>query len=80
MTTVNPVPRESAVEELKDIYHNLTEKHGRIPNFYGVMAHHPAVLQQFPPFYSAIMSKGSIEPRYKELAYLETSIVNGCEY
>jgi AhpD family alkylhydroperoxidase len=26
------------------------------------------------------MRDGTVEPRYKELAYLKTSLLNGCEY
>jgi len=26
------------------------------------------------------MDEGTVEPRYKELAYLKTSLLNGCEY
>jgi len=26
------------------------------------------------------MGEGTIEPKYKELAYLKTSLLNGCEY
>jgi hypothetical protein len=44
------------------------------------MAHRPNVLQTFLPLYAAITGEGTVEQRYKELAYLKTSLVNGCEY
>lgn len=80
MAVVNPVSKEAAGAELKDIYDKLGQKFGRMPNFFGVMAHRPNVLKNFLPLYSAVINEGTIEPKYKELAYLKTAMVNGCEY
>jgi alkylhydroperoxidase family enzyme len=51
-----------------------------MPNIFGLMAHRPEVLAKFLPFYSAVMEGGTVEARYKELAYLKTALINGCEY
>ncbi len=51
-----------------------------MPNIFGVVARFPAALKTLIPFYDAIMSKGKIEARYKELAYLKTSSINDCRY
>jgi alkylhydroperoxidase family enzyme len=51
-----------------------------MPNIFGLMAHRPDVLAKFLPFYSAVMEGGTVEARYKELAYLKTALINGCEY
>ena len=48
-----------------------------MPNIFGLMAHRPDVLGKFLPFYSAVMEGGTVEPRYKELAYLKTALING---
>ncbi len=32
------------------------------------------------PLYGAVIDKGSVEAKYKELAYLKTALINGCEY
>jgi hypothetical protein len=32
------------------------------------------------PLYGAVMDEGTVEARYKEFAYLKTSLLNGCEY
>ena len=45
-----------------------------------VVAHRPAVLKNFLPLYGAVVNEGTVEPKYKELAYLKTSMLNGCEY
>ena len=80
MAAVNPIPTDSGTDVLKGIYENLTEKFGKVPNIFGVMAHRPSALQSFLPFYGAVMQEGTIEPKLKELAYLKTTQLNGCEY
>lgn len=80
MPTVQPVAEEQASPDLKPIYQNMKEKLGRMPNFFAMLAHNPEVLKNFLPFYQAITGEGALEARFKEFAYLKTSIVNGCEY
>ncbi len=80
MPVVSPLAEEKAPEDLKAIYEGMKKKFGRMPNLFGVMANKPEVLKHFLPFYSAITGPGAVEQRYKELAYLKTSITNGCEY
>ena len=80
MAVVDPIAKEKAAEEVQGVYDNLTQAFGRMPNIFAVMAHRPAVLQSFLPLYMAVMTKGTIERKYKELAYLKTDMLNGCEY
>ena len=80
MPVIHPLTKEKAAPELQEIYAKLTGANGFMPNFFGVMAHAPGVLQAFLPLYGSIMNKGTLETRYKELAYLKTALVNGCEY
>jgi alkylhydroperoxidase family enzyme len=78
--TVQPLTEDHASKDLKPIYEGMKSKFGRMPNFFGMMAHSPEVLKNFLPLYQAITGAGALEARYKELAYLKTSMVNGCEY
>ena len=80
MSVVKPLADEKAPAELKPIYQSMKEKFGRMPNFFGVMAHKPEVLKNFLPLYGAITGPGAVDQKYKEFAYLKTSITNGCEY
>jgi alkylhydroperoxidase/carboxymuconolactone decarboxylase family protein YurZ len=80
MPVVNPLPKEKAAPELQEAYEAMHKKFGKMPNFFGAMAHRPAVLQKFLPLYGEIVSQGTVDARYKELAYLKTAMVNGCEY
>lgn len=80
MNVVNPLPIDKAASQVHGIYEALSKTYGKMPNIFGLMAHRPDVLAKFLPLYSAVMEGGTLEPRYKELAYLKTSLVNGCEY
>jgi uncharacterized peroxidase-related enzyme len=80
MAAVNPISKEKAAQELKPIYDQLSEKFGRMPNFFAIMAHRPNALKHFLTFYASVMAAGTIEAKYKELAYLKASRLNGCEY
>ncbi|HEY4658397.1 MAG TPA: carboxymuconolactone decarboxylase family protein [Gemmatimonadaceae bacterium] len=80
MAVIDPIPREKAPAELGAVYDDLTKTFGLVPNIFAVMAHRPGALKAFLPLYAAVMSGGTVEPKYKELAYLKISLLNGCEY
>jgi alkylhydroperoxidase family enzyme len=80
MAPVDPLPKEKAAPDVHPVYDGMTQKFGKMPNFFGMMAHRPNVLKNFLPFYTAVLGEGTVEARYKELAYLKTSLINGCEY
>src|SRR4051812_39940464 len=58
----------------------LEQKSGKENRFYRTMANRPEVLQTFVPFYAAVVGKGSVERRIKELVYLTVSYANECAY
>ena len=80
MSVMTPLPKEKAAPEVHELYDAMTKKFGKMPNFFAMMAHRPNVLAKFVPLYGAILTEGSVAPRYKELAYLKTAMLNGCEY
>jgi alkylhydroperoxidase family enzyme len=80
MATITPVGEERAAAEVKPIFENLKKNVGKVPNFFAMLAHKPEVLKTFVPLYGAVTGPGAVEQKYKELVYLKTSTVNGCEY
>jgi hypothetical protein len=80
MAVVNPLPKEHAASDVHTVYDNLRQAYGRMPNVFAVMAHRPGVLNAFLPLYNAIITEGTVEPKYKDLAWMKTSQVNGCAY
>jgi alkylhydroperoxidase family enzyme len=75
-----PLTKEQAPAELHKIYDAMQTDIGKMPNVFGVVARFPAALKTLIQFYDAVMSKGKIEAKYKELAYLKTSSINACRY
>lgn len=53
MAVVNPLPKEQAAQETHGVYDALTGKFGRMPNIFALMAHHPAALTSFMPFFQS---------------------------
>ena len=75
-----PLSKEQAPDELHKIYDAIQADIGKMPNLFGVLARFPAALKTLIPFYDAVLSKGKIDAKYKELAYLKTSSINACRY
>ena len=80
MKIPTPLTKEEAPAELHRIYDKIQQEIGKMPNIFGVVARFPAALKTLVLFYDAVLSKGKIEAKYKELAYLKTSIINECRY
>lgn len=77
---ISALPKEKAAQHLQPIYDKLTHVFGHMPSFFGTMARVPDALAHFLPLYSAVIDHGSVEAKYKELCYLKTAQINGCEY
>jgi uncharacterized peroxidase-related enzyme len=79
-SAITPLTKEQAHRDIQPIFDKLTHVFGHMPAFFGTMARVPEALAHFIPLYGAIIDKGSVEAKYKELAYLKTAQINGCEY
>jgi uncharacterized peroxidase-related enzyme len=77
---ISPISKENAAPEVHPILDKLTHGFGKVPSFFGTMARVPEGFATFVPFYAAVIEHGTVEKKYKELAYLKTSLINGCEY
>ncbi len=77
---ISALAKEQAAAEVQPIFEKLTHVFGYMPAFFGTMARVPKALEHFMPLYSAIIDKGTVEPKLKDLAYLKTALINGCEY
>jgi len=77
---ITPLSKETAAPAVHPIFDRLTSAFGHMPSFFATMARVPEALEHFMPLYSAVINKGSVEAKYKELAYLKTAQINGCEY
>lgn len=79
MARLSYVEKERAAPEQEKILAQLTRKSGKIANIWKLWAHSPQTLEAFMPFYKSVM-KGLLDSKLRELAYIKTSLVNGCAY
>ena len=77
---IAPISKQEAAPEIQPLLDKFTQGFGKVPAFFGTMARAPEVLANFVPFYTAVIEHGTVERKYKELAYLKASLINGCEY
>jgi len=77
---IAPLSKDQAAPSVQPIFDKLTHVFGHMPGFFGVMSRVPDALTHFLAFYSSVIDRGSVEAKYKELAYLKTAQINGCEY
>jgi AhpD family alkylhydroperoxidase len=71
---------DSAPKASRDLLAALRERHGRILNIYGEMAHAPVVLAAYASIQAAIAEHGSFDPRTREAIALTVAAVDGCDY
>jgi len=79
MARLTYVEKERGSAEQEKILTQLTQKSGKIANLWKIWAHSPQTLEAFMPFYKSLM-KGTLDSKLRELAYIKTSLVNGCDY
>jgi uncharacterized peroxidase-related enzyme len=80
MAHLSYVEKEEAGPDQEKILAQVTQKSGKIANIWKLWAHSPFTLETFMPFYKALMMKGSLDGKLRELAYVKTSLINGCPY
>jgi uncharacterized peroxidase-related enzyme len=77
---IGAISRDQAAAGVQPIFDRLSQAFGYVPVFFATMARSPEALEHFMPLYGAVVNKGLVEAKYKELAYLKTALINGCEY
>jgi len=77
---VTPLEKQHVSGPAVAFYEELEQKGGKIINFFKVLAYTPDILKSFMEFYQQVWREGRMPAATKELAYLRTSILNGCEY
>lgn len=75
-----PLTQDQVSGEVQQIFDQVKETYGvsTIPNAYALMARAPEILKAYLPLRKAVNQQGVLEQKYKELAWLKASNVNGC--
>ena len=73
------VDTNTASPEQQEILGKVTQKSGKIANIWKLWSHSPGLLEAFLPFNKAL-SKGTLDHKLRELAYVKASQLNDCAY
>jgi uncharacterized peroxidase-related enzyme len=79
MALVSYVSDQDAAEKIKPVFEGMEKKIGTVPNVFRAMAHNPEMLEAFLTL-NATLPKTQLEGKLRELAYIKTSELNGCDY
>lgn len=71
---------ESAPSASQDLLKALKDKHGKVLNIHGEMAHAPAVIDLYVSAENAIGDQTSLDLATRKAIHLAVSAVNGCGY
>jgi alkylhydroperoxidase family enzyme len=77
---IHPIERDQASPLVQRIYDALEQQFGSVSTVNKMLAHKPEALRAFDQLSGALWAEGALSPMLKELAYLRTSILNGCAY
>ena len=79
MALVSYVTNQDAAEKIKPVFEGMEKKIGVVPNVFRAMAHNPEMLEAFLAL-NATLPKTQLNGKLRELAYIKTSELNGCDY
>lgn len=77
---VGPVTPETAQPAAAERLAGAKKRLGFLPNMYGYMGRHPAILGGYLDSYDAFRWTGGFTPTEQEVVFLVVSRVNGCSY
>lgn len=80
MVRIKPLKIDQAQGETKDIFEVMRKNFGMVPNLFATIANYPKALKPLLDLYQAISKESTIEPSLQELANLEVSRINRCNY
>jgi uncharacterized peroxidase-related enzyme len=79
MALVSYVSNSNAAAKVKPVFEGMEKKLGAVPNVFRVMAHNPEMLEAFLAL-NATLPRTELNGKLRELAYIKTSELNGCDY
>ena len=80
MARIPFVERETAPDEVQEIYQRFEDLGFGVFNVAKVFANDPKFLAGFEQMFESIYVDETLAPRYRELGWLRTSDLNACHY
>ena len=79
MAVVSYLSKDQAAEKVRPDLRGSGRRLGAVPNVFRAMAHNPEMLEGFLAL-NAALRKTKLDGKLRELAYIKTSELNGCDY
>jgi uncharacterized peroxidase-related enzyme len=79
MAVVSYLTNDQAAEKIRPIFEGIERKGNAVPNVLRAMAHSPELFEGFLGL-NAALPKTKLDGKLRELAYMKTSELNGCDY
>lgn len=76
---IEPVNLCDAGTEARAVLDALSKSHAKMPVSFAYMAVQPAALEGFEQFYKNVINDPRLDERLREMAYLKTAILAGCD-
>jgi alkylhydroperoxidase family enzyme len=80
MARISYVNKDQASDEVKEIYSQIEQGFGTLPNFFKAMAQSPEALKMVWGIFSQVVPSWKLSPKLLELAYIRASQLNDCDY
>lgn len=80
MANIKMVQETESQGKTKEIYEDIKKTFGTLPNFFKAMGGNPDILEANWNRVKAIMTKGRLDRKTKELIALAVSATNSCNY
>ena len=80
MSRISRLDRSQVSPETGEIFDHFLKVRGNIPNMFRTVAHRPELLRTMIQHFRAVMETGTVPTKLKELLFVRTSQINGCEY
>ena len=80
MARIKIVERESAPQEVAELYDEVKSRGATVINVQKVVANSPKVVRNFIRLGNSLLQRSKLEPKLRELAIMRTANLAGCEY
>jgi alkylhydroperoxidase family enzyme len=80
MSRIPLVPTDPESPVLRERFAEIQSWGFQLPNVVRMFANHETFFGAFVEMIRALYVEGQLSPRYRELAYLRASQINGCHY
>ena len=80
MPRIKPLTKEQSSGQIKEIFEGMSKQFGIVPNLFATIAKYPQALKPMLDLLQALAKKSEISFKLQELANLEVSRINRCNY